>query len=174
MTDDVDNVRSDQATTYITAGGGGEPASLNFFPGTAHLFTAEGRKVIPATWSLPDRTSDHAVLCVDVTPASQAGQTTTMHLRAIDITNKVVDEVVLSRPGSVGARPASKPSSPALAVGLGGVGGALVLSTAAAVVQRRRDARPRLADSSASGASDGSIEPTTSGESAASEAPEGR
>jgi hypothetical protein len=83
--------------THITAGGGGAPASDQFQRnGTSTLNQHDGTATSEAApWSAPTRTNTHAFLAVTVTPTGAAG--TTMHIRAIDDSGALIDEITLHR-----------------------------------------------------------------------------
>ena len=95
------DVRSDTGTTYATAGGGGAAASTSFTLGSGRVATADGPVTEQAPWSLPDRTAQHAFLCVDLIPAARLGDTASLHLRAFDANGAKVDEAFLRRVSGV-------------------------------------------------------------------------
>ena len=119
-------VDSSQGTTYVTAGGGG--ADLGKLPlfipyaDKTRVNIAGGQTVETEEWSIGTKTGDHAVLCVDVSPAA-AGARPTLVLRAIDAAGTVVDSAELSRPApgtGSGQTPWLVGGSAAAAVAIGG------------------------------------------------------
>lgn len=128
---DSSTVDSWQGTTYITAGGGGaapgsEPVFIPFLNKT-RVTTSSGMTVESAEWSVPGKTADHAVLCVDVLASGLFSATPTMVLRAIDLTGREIDRVTLSRPRVEGANLVPWLVGGSAAVALGG-GAAITLS----------------------------------------------
>jgi hypothetical protein len=138
-------VDSTKGTTYVVAGGGGQASVETFIQNSrTRVFTAAGQVAEAAPWSLPSRSGEHSLLCVDVTPATHAGQPTTMRVRSISATNVILDDVTLSRPAVVGtAAPTSKTSDlPTLGLGAGAVVAAA--GTGLLVVRRRAASRSEL------------------------------
>ena len=139
-------VDSSKGTTYVTAGGGGasigrEPVFIPF-PNKTRVYGSSGYEVETESWSIGNKTSSHAVLCVDVTP-SAPGQQPGMTVRAIDAGGTEVDRVELSRPP-----PASAPAGdwgPGPWVIGGSVAAALAVGGGAAVMGARRH-QPSEAD----------------------------
>jgi len=146
-TSDTTSVNSATATTYITAGGGG--ASLGngtvFIPyaNKTRVSTADGQQVVEQSWSLPTKTAEHLVLCVDVVPSDAKGGASTMTVRAVDSAGNERDRVLLTRAG-VTPRPAvtppSRPSSdqPSTAAWVAGASASAAVVGGAALALRRR------------------------------------
>jgi hypothetical protein len=86
--------------TYITAGGGGAPATDGFSPLTASVVNLKDNTRIheQAPWSAI-RSDTHAFLSVTVTPASADGKTT-MKVLAITDKGALLDSVTLTRDAS--------------------------------------------------------------------------
>lgn len=130
--DSSTEVDSSTATTYITAGGGGEGGEAKFIPyaNKTRVSVAGGLEVVSEDWSLPSKTARPAVLSVDVTP-SLAGARPRMVVRAISAEGAEIDKVVLSRP--------VRPSASAAPWLIGGATGlAAAAGGAAFAIQRRR------------------------------------
>lgn len=152
-------VDSSRGTTYVTAGGGGaspgrEPVFIPYANKT-RVYGPSGFVVETESWSIGDKTGDHVVLCVDVTP-SAPGQPPRLVVRAIDAQGAEVDRAELSRPAPTGG------PGPAHADGAGpdpwliggSVAAALTIGGGAAVIGARhhRAQPPEVpTDSAASG-----------------------
>lgn len=128
-------------TTYITAGGGGAPASSAFEPTGSLVVQQNGsRERDAADWTLPTKTTTHCFLAVEVTPR-KAGDDARMAIRVIDTGGQVVDEVTLTRGSSSGGLPNEGLwIAGAGAAAAAGVGGAIwhrhAKATAAAAPER--------------------------------------
>lgn len=93
--DSVDSALS--GPTYITAGGGGAPATDRFRnTGAGVLILADkSQQREDAPWSAPTRTNTHAFLAITVTPPGQGR--TTMNVKAISHQGVMIDDVTLTR-----------------------------------------------------------------------------
>ncbi|MGH8962264.1 MAG: metallophosphoesterase [Jatrophihabitantaceae bacterium] len=141
-----DTIDSRLGTTYVTAGGGGQVATRNFTTnGNTSVSLADGRQVETAPWSVPDRTGEHLVLCVDVTPSSRT-RSASMHLRALGAAGDVRDQIALVR-GPVPASSAGLSAQDGWLLGAGGVVAGGLIGTGA-IVLRRRATAPSTSESS--------------------------
>ncbi len=135
-TDSRTLVDSSAGTTYVTAGGGGQLATPGFHAGYALVAESGGHVQHTENWSIPTRTAEYALLCVDVSPA-YAGASPTMRLRTITQSGAVIDDVELRRPSPV----AGDGSDPAghIWLGAGGVAGLGVLGAGGLWWKHRHD-----------------------------------
>jgi hypothetical protein len=97
------HVDSSLGTTYITAGGGGGATNGAFVAGGGLIIRSGSlREKEAAPWAQGTRTTRHALLAVDVTPATGANLPA-MVVRAMDRDGQVLDQVTLRRGGGGGA-----------------------------------------------------------------------
>lgn len=106
VSQDRREAKGQDGTTYITAGGGGAgvgdlPHPFIPFPHKTRVATNLGFVVEDEHWSLPGKTVDHALVCVDVEKTS--GGIAKLTVRAVDSAGKDLDRFTLSRPSTVGA-----------------------------------------------------------------------
>jgi hypothetical protein len=160
---DSAQVDSSKGTTYITAGGGGATANPLFFnDGEALLRTAAGPEPEKAPWSLRTaRTGQHALLCIDVTPAPGPVSSGRLTVRAITASGAVIDQVTLQRAAPPVTLPASAPSvrefdtgSLIAPVAIGGAAALLAIGGAAALQRTRNRDDAAAAESGSSAAAD--------------------